>query len=290
MQLVVITGATSGIGQGAAQRLLAQGHEVVAGTRGTPVPAGVREEMLDLSSLASVRDFAARMPQNINALVLNAGTQVYSLDERSSDGFELTFAVNHLAHYLLARLLITNLANGGRIILTSSGTHDPLEKTGVPAPHHADAARLADPATDPQAGKSGITAGLRAYSSSKLCNLMTARTLAMRSEIIDRLITVHAYDPGYIPATKLGRNAPWPVRNVVMPVIAKLPMGKGANLLSDGAQALAGLADGSIDSDRIYMALRGGHPTWPQPSALACDDALCAKLWADSAAMVGLPG
>ncbi len=287
--LIVMTGATSGIGQGAAQRLLAQGHTVVAGTRGAPPPPGVQALPLDLASLASVRAFAAQCPDRIDALVLNAGMQVHSLDERSADGFELTFAVNHLAHYLLARLLVPKLADGGRIVFTSSGTHDPAEKTGVPAPRHANAAKLADPATDPEAGKSGMGAGLRAYSTSKLCNLMTARTLAARPEVTTRGITVHAYDPGFIPATGLARGAPWFVRAVIFPVLSILPQGKGANRLGDGARALAGLADGTIDSDRVYMSLRRGKPTWPEPSALARDDALCAKLWADSAAMVGLP-
>ncbi len=287
--LIVMTGATSGIGQGAAERLVKDGHEVVAGTRGNAAPSGVRELPLDLASLASVRDFAARVPDQIDAVVLNAGMQVHSIDQRSADGFELTFAVNHLAHYLLARLLLPKLTDGGQIILTSSGTHDPEEKTGIPAPHHADAPKLADPATDPQAGKSGIASGLRAYSTSKLCNLMTARTLATRPEVTAHKIIVHAYDPGFIPATGLARNSPWPVRALIMPLLAKLPMGKGANRLSDGAQVLAGLANGSIDSDRVYMSLRGGKPTWPEPSALARDDALCAKLWADSAAMVGIP-
>lgn len=287
--LTVMTGATSGIGQGAAQRLLAQGHLVVAGTRGTAPPAGVQALPLDLASLASVRAFAAQCPEAIDALVLNAGMQVHSVDKRSNDGFELTFAVNHLAHYLLARLLLPKLAVAGRIVFTSSGTHDPDQKTGVPAPRHAEAALLADPTKDPGVVTSGMIAGLRAYSTTKLCNLMTARMLAARPEVTSRNITVHAYDPGFIPATGLARSAPWIVRAVIFPVLAILPQGKGANRLSGGAQALAGLADGTIGSDRVYMSLRGGKPTWPEPSVLARDDTLCAKLWEDSAVMVGLP-
>ena len=286
--LIVMTGATSGIGEGAATRLIAAGHEVIAGTRGTPAPSGVRELPLDLANLTSVRAFAAQCPDGIDALVLNAGMQVHTIEQRTAEGFELTFGVNHLAHYLLARLLLPKIIDGGRIVFTSSGTHDPEEKTGVPAPRHADALRLADPTTDPEAGKSGIGSGLRAYSTSKLCNLMTARTLAARNEVTARGIAVHAYDPGFIPATGLARNSPWPVRALVMPLLSRLPLGKGANRLSDGADALAGLADGTIANDRVYMSLRGGKPTWPEPSKLARDDALCAKLWADSAAMVGL--
>ena len=283
-----MTGATSGIGEGAAQLLVAGGHRVIAGARGGGLPPGAEFLPLDLASLASVRAFVAACPERIDALVLNAGMQVHTTKQRSADGFELTFATNHLAHYLLARLLLPRITPGGRIILTSSGTHDPAEKTGIPAPRHANARYLADPELDPEAEKSGMTAGLRAYSSSKLCNLMTARSLAQRAEVIDRSIAVHAYDPGFIPATGLARNAPWPVRKLIMPLLALLPAGKGTNRLADGASALAGLTDGTIANAAVYMSLRRGQPTWPAPSALARDDALCQQLWADSAALVGI--
>lgn len=283
-----MTGATSGIGEGAARLLVAGGHRVIAGARGGGLTPGIEPLLLDLANLASVRAFVAACPERIDALVLNAGMQVHTTKRRSADGFELTFATNHLAHYLLARLLLPRIIPGGRIILTSSGTHDPAEKTGIPAPRHANARYLADPEVDPEREKSGITAGLRAYSSSKLCNLMTARSLAQRTEVIDHSIAVHAYDPGFIPATGLARNAPWPVRKLIMPLLALLPPGKGTNRLADGASALAGLADGKIANTAVYMALRRGQPTWPAPSALARDDALCQRLWADSAALVGI--
>lgn len=285
MPTTVMTGATSGIGLVAAARLIAQGQRLIAGVRGSREVPGATLLPLDLASLASVREFAQQCDGPINALVLNAGMQVHTAAQRSADGFELTFATNHLAHYLLARLLLPTLAVGWRIILTSSGTHDPAERTGVPAPLHADAHRLASP----EAASSGITAGLRAYSSSKLCNLMTARSLAAHPDVLVKGITVHAYDPGFIPATGLARNAPWFVRSLIMPVLALVPLGKGTNTLDAGGQALAGLADGTIAGPQVYMSLRSGRPTWPTPSTLARDDALCQQLWHDSAAMVGLP-
>ena len=289
MTTIVMTGATSGIGKVAAQRLIADGAELIASARGSGLPSGAEARPLDLASLADVRTFAESLPPSFDVLLLNAGMQVQSPDQRSRDGFELTFAVNHLAHYLLARLALPRIAPGGRIIFTSSGTHDPREKTGVPAPRHADARRLADPASDPQLGKNPIAAGMRAYSSSKLCNLMTARTMAALPQVRERGITVHAYDPGFIPATSLGRNAPLIVRRLVLPLLARFPFLKGMNSVENGGKALAGLADGSIDGPQVYMALRGGKPTWPGPSVLASDDALCEALWRDSADLVGLP-
>ena len=288
MATIVMTGSTSGIGEGAAKLLVSDGHRVIAGARSGGVTPGAESLPLDLADLASVRAFVASCPDCIDALVLNAGMQVHTSKLRSADGFELTFATNHLAHYLLARLLLPRIAPGGRIILTSSGTHDPAEKTGIPAPRSANARYLADPEVDPQSEKSGMTAGLRAYSSSKLCNLMTARSLARHPEVVAEGITVHAFDPGFIPATGLARSAPWVIRSLIMPVLARLPLGKGTNTLKAGGQALAGLADGSIGGPDVYMALRGGEPTWPAPSVLARDDAQCQQLWDASAAMVGL--
>ena len=80
------------------------------------------------------------------------------------------FAVNHLAHYLLLRLLLPKLAYGAKIVLTTSGTHDPAEKTIIPPPVHANAKMLAYPESDPDLDKNSTVAEGRAYSSSKLCN------------------------------------------------------------------------------------------------------------------------
>ena len=131
---LVITGATSGIGAHALARLMARpGTRAIIGARSSstrPARDGVEALPLDLSSLAAVRAFAAAVPgrldgQPIDMLVLNAGAQFRNTSARSADGFELTFAVNHLAHYLLARLLLPSVAGGGRIVLTTSDTHDP---------------------------------------------------------------------------------------------------------------------------------------------------------------------
>jgi NAD(P)-dependent dehydrogenase (short-subunit alcohol dehydrogenase family) len=86
----------------------------------------------------------------IDALVLNAGLSPHSDSNRTADGFETTFAVNHLAHYLLLRLLMPHLAPRTIVVLTTSSTHDPAAKTILPAPRHADAQMLAHPDRDPQ--------------------------------------------------------------------------------------------------------------------------------------------
>ncbi len=288
MTKIVMTGASSGIGKVAAEVLLSRDNHLVVGACSAGVPKGAQTMPLNLTSLASVRTFADMIQAPFDVLVLNAGMQRLDVEGRTEDGFEVTFGVNHLAHYALARLLLPKIADNGRVIITSSGTHDPTEKTGVPAPRHCNAYLLADPRKNLKQSKKARTNGLRAYSTSKLANLMTARSLAQLPEVLERRITIHAFDPGLTPATGLARGHPAIVQWIfkrVLPLIR--PFAAGMNSLADAGAALAGLADGSIDNDRVYMALRRGKPTWPNPSELALDDTLCAKLWSDSAALVG---
>ncbi|WP_210250566.1 SDR family NAD(P)-dependent oxidoreductase [Bradyrhizobium paxllaeri] len=92
---------------------------------------------IDLASLASVREFADAVTwqlgdTRINVLVLNAGIHGSDAKQRSAEGYGLTFAVNHLAHYLLARLLLPHLADHGRLVITSSNMHDPPLKRIAP--------------------------------------------------------------------------------------------------------------------------------------------------------------
>ncbi|SKH42747.1 Probable dehydrogenase/reductase [Mycobacteroides abscessus subsp. bolletii] len=117
---IVMTGATAGLGAHAA-RILAQHPDthLIVGARGSgrEVP-GAQVKPLDLASLDSVRQFAETVGRElgdtpIRVLILNAGLQFRDTDHRTVDGFETTFAVNHLAHYLLARLLLPRIADGG---------------------------------------------------------------------------------------------------------------------------------------------------------------------------------
>ena len=294
---IVMTGATSGIGLAAARRLIAEsGASVVVGAR---TPARAREDIrskartlpLDLARLQSVRDFAAMLANEpaIDALILNAGLQTQHR-QVSDDGFEMTFAVNHLAHYLLARLLVPRVANGGRIILTSSGTHDPDLKTGMPPPPHADARKLAHPAMDPARDKNAGTAGRRAYSTSKLCNVMTVRSLATHLAGDRPDIMLAAFDPGFTPGTGLARDYPGPLNLIfrhVMPIFAR---GERISTPENSGRLLSDLAtEPQYQSARgAYFAVRGSRLVETPPSKLARDDAAGERLWRVSAAMVGL--
>lgn len=291
--LTVMTGGTCGLGRDAAERLAAEANEdeiLVMGARNTAsVPSGWTALPLDLGSLTSVRSFVAALPDGpINRLLLNAGGQRPDVSARSKDGFEATFATNHLAHFLMLRLLLARFAPGARIVITSSGTHDPREKTGVPPPRHANAWWLAYPREAPQSDASPLVAGMRAYSSSKLANLMTARYLAQSEEARSGAWQVFAYDPGLTPGTSLMRSQPWPIRALLWPILPLMvPFAKGMNHLSDAGRGLYCLAT-SVEAPegRIYAALRRGTLTWPHPSSLAQDDALVAQLWRDSEVLV----
>jgi NAD(P)-dependent dehydrogenase (short-subunit alcohol dehydrogenase family) len=297
MRYIVMTGGTSGLGAIAVKQLSESPEAVVILCARGARPRYARTRPLDLTRLADVRTFAGTVStevgsDGIDALVLNAGAGVQHVEGRTIDGFETTFAVNHLAHYLLLRLLLPRLTRGAVVVMTTSGTHDPAEGTVIPPPRHADAGLLAYPEKDPSRDRSPRVAGGRAYSSSKLCVILTARALASHSETRDRALTVVAYDPGPTPGTGLMTSAPplvrfgWRRLTVPLRIIFR-----GSNTLEDAGGTLAAIALRQLrpPDGRLYAALRRGQVTWPSPSTLACRDDLMGALWRDSAALVGLP-
>jgi NAD(P)-dependent dehydrogenase (short-subunit alcohol dehydrogenase family) len=279
VKTIVMTGGSSGLGALAAEALARQARLRV-GVRGQ-APPGLQTAPLDLARLDSVRAFAASCEEPIDVLVLNAGASFSGLGY-TEDGFERTFAINHLAHYLLLRLLQDKLAPAATVILTSSGTHDPAERTRLPPPTHADARLLARPEGDPDASPG------RAYSASKLCNVLTARALAQRAPGL----TVLAWTPGPTPGTGLVRD-----QGLAVSLIWKLlgtPVGRlfpRYNTPEAAGRALVELALGRIQAPpgELYAALRGEGLVWTQPSDLARRDDLALALWRDSAELVGLP-
>ena len=295
-RVIVMTGATSGIGAAALEHIARDRDSVVlVGARrpGRSIPAGIETLPLDLASLASVRAFADAVVVRLNgspidALVLNAGTQARTLDGATAEGFETTFGVNHLAHYLLARLLAAQVAEQGRIILTTSDTHDPAI-TRL-APTALDAKELAYPR------KSQFTGGMRAYAATKLCNLLTVRSLAETAQVRDRGITVLAYNPGFTGGTNLGDPSPVArrvMRMLVFPIFRVIGRFKPAYAIGTperAGQVLAQLTTGAITppTGRIYVSLVKGEVTYPEPSRLARDDEVRDDLWRQSAAMVDL--
>lgn len=292
IRTAVMTGGTSGLGRHAAHRLAQSCETLVLGTRGAGRGDVGRAIRLDLADLGSVRQFCAEVlstcgARKIDLLVLNAGGSFPH--EKTADGIEKNFAINHLAHYLILRSLMPALAENGRVVITTSGTHDPEEGTVVPPPKHADARRLAYPETDPELDPKPSVAAGRAYSSAKLCNLLTAQALARQAQIRKKQIEVIAYSPGPTPGTGLV-SARGFVLGVVFRYILPIVAGLSSkwNTPEAAGSALANIALGELEvpQGRIYALLKGGKVTFPDPSTLARDETAIARMWEDSAGLL----
>jgi NAD(P)-dependent dehydrogenase (short-subunit alcohol dehydrogenase family) len=223
---VLITGPTGGLGKATtlamASRPAAQRRDLLLvgrpGTAHTEVAeaaraagATVREIGCDLARLADVRDaarqvkdlLAAGAVRPLRAIVANAGVSVADTHNASADGYELTFAVNHLAHAQLIGSLLDSLTTPAKVVLLGSNTYhqnifrrilrvapavwrDPLE---LAQPTAADL-----PATLESAGI--------AYSNSKLAILYYAHELQRRTLAG---INVAVFEPGFMPGTGLSR-------------------------------------------------------------------------------------
>lgn len=101
----------------------------------------------DLADLASVRRFPDALRQAsllpLAGLICNAGVQDGGTPRRTVVGYEETFAVNHLGHYLLSRLLLPVMAPDASVVFVASNTHDGSTGTGMPEPSYPGAAALA---------------------------------------------------------------------------------------------------------------------------------------------------
>jgi len=287
---IVMTGATSGFGANAAARLAAAGHDLTIGARRPDAIDATWRAMalpLDLDDSGSVDHFAEAVAAGpaIDALLLNAGLQTATL-ETTAAGQERTFAVNQLAHFRLLHRLLPQLAPGARVILTGSGTHDPAEGTMITPPVHANAEWLAFPDRDPTLPKGARSQAFRAYSSSKLANIMTARELAQRRPDLSAM----SFDPGYVPWTGLARSSGTIVSTLASLILPLLMKRDRKSTVELSGQYLAALA-----VEPAYAAARGDYwsvrnPALVQiaPSELARDDAACATLWDDCENLLGL--
>jgi len=295
-QIIVMTGGTSGLGAITSKEFLKKPDiKLLLGTRSKQMQ-GAENIPLDLQSLKSVRSFAADVmrqigSEKINALVLNAGVSLSDIDSRTVDGLETTFAVNYFAHYFMIRLFMPHLAENACVVVTTSGTHNPAEETMIAPPKHANALWLAYPEKDPTLDKKVQVNAGRAYSSSKLCNILMVRSLNTLPEAKANKWKGIAYDPGPTPGTGLAQNGNF-IRRLTwqlltIPVLRKRLLPK-SNSRQDAGRVLADIAMSKIDlpKGKTYLALRRGNITFPDPSEMALDDKIMAQLWQDSASLL----
>jgi retinol dehydrogenase 12 len=269
--LVLITGATRGIGQAAAVEIARQGVEVaLVGREGERVKAvaaeatatgggaPVHEHVADLTLMAEVRALADEVSEryaHIDVLANNAGA-LFASRKETSEGFERTFALNHLAPFLLTNLLRDRLS-GGRVVTTASDAH-----TG---------GRLDLDDLQSQKGY----AAMRVYGTSKLCNILFTRELAKRAPELH----ANCFHPGVV-RTGFGKNENgiWKVLTTLGAPFFRTPQRGARSLVWLALSEQATELTGEYVQDEKVLA----------PSAQAQDAALAEGLWERSAQLVGL--
>lgn len=272
-KVCVITGANTGIGRVAARELARRGARVVLACRSRERSEAALEEVravgendtadfleLDLSSLADVRRAATDLLDRnhpIHLLINNAG--VAGRHGLSADGFELSFAVNHLGHFLFTDLLLQRIreSSPARIVTVASKAHYGAKGIDFDA--------LRD--------KTRSKTGFPEYEVSKLANVLFSSELSRR--LAGTGVTTYALHPGVI-ASDIWRGVPWPIRPLI-----KLFMKSN----EDGARAVlrcATAADLAEDSGHYYDRLQRA-----EPSSAAQDTSLARDLWERSADWCG---
>ena len=308
---ILLTGGSSGIGFQAAALLLQQGHRLTLPCRDAASAAGLRLRLCgrittpvcDLADLSSIKGCAQSLlaeGEPIDSLVLNAGLQ-YSgsaAPRWSAQGFELTIAVNHLAHQALLQQLLPLLmrSTAPALVVTASEVHDPSSaggKVGRPA-GLGDLAGLRQGPGAPMLDGSNSFNAEKAYKDSKLCNLLMAREVDRQLREQGTPLPVLAWSPGLvIPRSQGGffrySRSHNPGAQALFALVARDLLRITETPQRAGA-LLAGLATGLTPQARPESS---GFQYWSnrvlgpgrlrfepgQPSAEACSDALARQLW-----------
>lgn len=308
MKTIVITGGNSGLGLETA-RILAQdknnhlilacrnqqkAQQAVADLRQASRNPNIQSLALDLASFASIHSFAKNLltlTDTIDVLACNAGMQIAKGNQVTADGFEKTFGVNHLGHFLLTKLVLPYMdQKAGRIVLISSGTHfKPAiwqgKIFGIPAGDYVgwqDLSKANSLQKYPEKSR-----GYARYSTSKLCVLFFGYELNRRLQEKHSGITVNLYDPGLMPGTDLAREGSaieqWAWRNI-MPV---LRIFDGVYSVKTSANNLARLL-----VDPSFQGVNGQYyesPKHKQSSEDSYNQGYWKDLWQGSEQLTGEP-
>jgi len=272
---VVITGATSGIGEVAAVELAKAGARIVFVAR-NPLRRDATMARLvvangavkhtahlgDLSLLSDMKrvagEIAAAEPK-IDVLLNNAGA-LFNTRETTADGLEMTFALNHMSYFVVTNVLLGTLKAGARIVSTSSDAHR----------------RAKLDFDDLQSAKK--FSGFDVYSKSKLCNILFTRELARR--IAGTGVTANCLHPGFV-ATRFGDN-----NEGVMRFGIGVAKKVGAIAPEDGAKTIVYLASSPEVAGKSGDYYYKCAPAVPTKEAQNDDDAK--RLWDVSAKIANL--
>lgn len=274
---VVITGGTSGIGEVAAVDLAKKGARIVLVARdkerayatlakikaaGASAPAVAVYG--DLSTIAEMKRVAGEIAANepkIDVLINNAGA-MFTSRQTTADGLEKTFAVNHMAYFVVTNTLLPKLkaTPGARIVSTASDAHK--------------GAKL--DFDDLQSAKS--YSGFSVYGESKLCNILFNRELARRLQ--GSGVTANCLHPGFV-ATRFGDNNPGFLGiaiRIAKPLAALSP--------EKGAETIIYLASSPAVEGKSGGYYYKSAPA--TPTAEAQNDADAKRLWDVSAKLSGI--
>ena len=276
-KIVLITGATNGIGKIAAIELARMGASVCIVARNRSKGQAVLEEIgretnnvqvelfiADLSSMADVRKLAQEFMAKhgtLDVLLNNAGA-FYSDRKLSADGLEMTFALNHMSYFLLTNLLLPTLKNtpNARVVSVSSAAH---------LQGRLDFANLQ--------GEQKFS-GWKAYSDSKLENVLF--TLALARRLAGTGVTANCLHPGFVK-TSFGEG-----NSGIFAVVLGIAKNLMAITPAAGAQTMihlasspdvAGVTGKYFDKSKVASS-----------SAASLDQAVQEQLWAHSEKIAGL--
>lgn len=273
---VLVTGATSGIGQATALGLARMGAHVAITGRDGERTEGVAREIratasgpvdafvADLSSMAEVRRLADEVLQRLprlHVLVNNVGGY-WNTRHVTADGFERTFALNHLAPFLLTNLLLDRLrASAPARVVTVSSNAQALGRIDF----------------DDLQGERSYS-GARAYNQSKLANVLFTYELARR--LAGGAVTANALHPGVV-RTSFGAEDPGRAQRLLVPFVR--PFMKSP---AQGAETSIHVA--SAPALEQVTGRFFARSTTRRSSARSYDEAAAARLWQVSADLVGL--
>ena len=248
----LITGSTDGVGRYVAERLAAQGWRVIVHGRDRARGEAVVEQIsqqggearflaADLSSLAEVRSLADALRgdgDGLDALVNNAGIGTSGAKrEVSADGFELRFAVNYLAGFLLTRLLLPMIENrkSARIVNVSSAGQQAIDLSDVMLTR----------------GYSGV----RAYCQSKLAQILF--TVDLAKELEERDVTVNCLHPAtYMDTTMVRLSGVQPISTVEQGGAAILQLVESEALAGRSGLYFSGMQESRADPQAYDEAAR----------------------------------
>jgi NAD(P)-dependent dehydrogenase (short-subunit alcohol dehydrogenase family) len=303
---IVMTGATRGIGNVAAIKLLQDAPDVHLVAVARPAVGDVAEELrqasgnpnvstvtADLASLESLRAAAAVLRGQLDrgalpplaGFVGNAGLQLLRATDATVDGIEATFAVNVLANHVLVDELRAHFTPPARIVITTSDTHfgDFKHNMGmVPAPRWREPRALSTPGSADRPDRAA--AGRTAYSTSKLAVIYLVHALARR---LPTGVEVFSFNPGFVPGTGLARDAGAISRFAfgrIMPALTRTPYGRsvtvsGADLAAAAIGPVAAASGSYINGTAVERSSPESYDVdreealWEELTRLAADQA-----------------